>query len=270
MSHRELTTLVAQLRARIDRHARSGAWAASGRPSPRAEAPSVALGQPARVIAAHDLIPAGQGEAAAPQASLPSLDSARHADRAATRLTMVRDELGDCTRCGLCKTRNHLVFGVGAPGTSLMFVGEGPGADEDRLGEPFVGKAGELLDKMIAAMGWTRHGVYIANVVKCRPPQNRTPLPEEVAACGPFLLAQIRAIAPRVIVALGRPAANFLLANDAPISTLRGRWHDAHGVRIMPTFHPAYLLRSPDRKRDAWHDLQLVMAECARLGVTPA
>ncbi len=136
-------------------------------------------------------------------------------------------------------------------------------------GEPFVGRAGELLDKMIEAMGWRRAQVYIANVLMCRPPGNRNPEPDEVEQCRPFLDAKIRAIAPRVIVALGRPAANTLLGTDAPISTLRGKFHDRHGVKVMPTFHPAYLLREPGKKREAWSDLKLVMAELERLGIHP-
>ena len=161
------------------------------------------------------------------------------------------------------------VFGVGPALAPLMFIGEAPGADEDRQGEPFVGRAGELLDKMIEAMGWGRGDVYIANVLKCRPPGNRNPEPDEVAACRPFLDAQIAAVRPRIIVTLGRPAANVVLGNDAPISALRGRFHEHRGVRVMPTFHPAFLLRQPERKRDAWSDLKQVIAELERLGVAP-
>jgi uracil-DNA glycosylase len=190
-------------------------------------------------------------------------------------LPQIRAELGECTRCKLHSTRRSIVFGVGAPDTPLMFVGEAPGEQEDRRGEPFVGPAGQLLDKMIEAMGWTRAAVYIANTTKCRPPGNRNPQPDELAQCMPFLHAQIAAIAPRIIVALGRPAANQLLGTDAPISALRGRFHDyalpSGGVRlkIMPTFHPAYLLRDPSKKRTAWEDLKLVMAELERLGIAP-
>jgi len=188
---------------------------------------------------------------------------------ARTRLTLaeVRAELGDCARCGLSKTRNKIVFGVGAPDASLMFVGEAPGAEEDRRGEPFVGRAGQLLDKMIAAMGWTRDTVYIANVLKCRPPGNRDPRPEEVEQCEPFLAKQIEAIRPRIIVTLGRPAAHLLLRTNAPISALRGRFQSYHGTPVMPTFHPAFLLRSPHRKRDTWSDLKQVIAELQRLGI---
>jgi uracil-DNA glycosylase len=185
------------------------------------------------------------------------------------KLTVIREELGECTRCKLHTTRKSIVFGVGDPDAPLMFVGEAPGEQEDKRGEPFVGPAGELLDKMIEAMGWTRGSVYINNILMCRPPGNRNPQPDEVESCKPFLEARIRAIAPRIIVALGRPAANTLLGIDAPISTLRGKFHDRNGVKVMPTFHPAYLLREPAKKREAWDDLKLVMAELERLGIEP-
>jgi uracil-DNA glycosylase len=193
----------------------------------------------------------------------------------ARTLPQIRAELGECTRCKLHATRRTIVFGVGTADTPLMFVGEAPGEQEDRRGEPFVGPAGQLLDRMIEAMGWTRDAVYIANTTKCRPPGNRNPQPDELEQCMPFLHAQIAAIAPRIIVALGRPASNQLLGTDAPISSLRGRFHDyprgsleRHSLKIMPTFHPAYLLRDPDKKRAAWSDLKLVMAELARLGIS--
>ncbi len=176
-------------------------------------------------------------------------------------LLAVREDLGDCTRCPLHGGRTTLVFGVGNPRAELMFVGEGPGGEEDRQGEPFVGRAGQLLTRMIGAMGFERRDVYIANVVKCRPPQNRDPEPDEIEACEPFLKAQIAAIGPRVIVALGRFAVQTLLRDGAPISRLRGRWREYQGVRLMPTFHPAYLLRNPADKGKAWQDLQLVMKE---------
>ena len=184
-------------------------------------------------------------------------------------LAQVREELGECTRCKLHSTRRKIVFGVGAEDTPLMFVGEAPGEQEDKRGEPFVGPAGELLDKMIEAMGWTRDTVYIANTTKCRPPGNRNPQPDELAQCTPFLDAQIQAISPRIIVTLGRPAANHVLRKDAPISSLRGRFHDRAGVKVMPTFHPAYLLRDPDKKKDTWADLKQVIAELERLGIKP-
>jgi DNA polymerase len=174
-------------------------------------------------------------------------------------LLAVREEVGECTRCKLARGRTKLVFGVGNPAAELMFVGEGPGEDEDLQGEPFVGRAGQLLTKMIEAMGYRREEVYIANVVKCRPPGNRNPEPDEIEACEPFLRAQIAAIRPKVIVALGKFAAQTLLRDPSPIGKLRGRWFGYEGVRLMPTFHPAYLLRSPQEKGRAWEDLQLVM-----------
>ena len=182
-------------------------------------------------------------------------------DRAAA-LTSLRDELGDCTRCILHSLgRQHVVFGAGNSEAELMFVGEAPGADEDLQGEPFVGRAGQLLTKIIEAIDLSRADVYIANVLKCRPPGNRNPAPEEVATCQPFLFRQIDIIRPRVIVALGSFAAHTLLGTDAPISRLRGRVHDFRGgSRLVPTFHPAFLLRSPDRKRDVWEDMKIVRA----------
>jgi len=176
-------------------------------------------------------------------------------------LLAVREELGECTRCKLHAGRTRLVFGVGNPKAELLFVGEGPGADEDLQGEPFVGKAGQLLTRMIEAMGFRREEVHIANVVKCRPPGNRDPEPDEIEACEPFLKAQIAAIGPRVIVALGRFAVQTLLRDGTPISRQRGRWREYQGVRCMPTFHPAYLLRNPPEKAKAWDDLKLVMKE---------
>jgi uracil-DNA glycosylase family 4 len=179
-------------------------------------------------------------------------------------LLATREALGDCRRCKLHGGRTTLVFGVGDPRAELMFVGEGPGADEDLQGEPFVGKAGQLLTKMIEAMGYRREQVYIANVVKCRPPGNRNPEPDEIEACEPFLRRQIEAVQPKVIVALGKFAAHTLLRSTVPITRLRGTWSEYQGVRLMPTFHPAYLLRSPQEKVKAWEDLKLVMAALGR------
>jgi len=176
-------------------------------------------------------------------------------------LLAIRGDLGECTRCKLHGGRTRLVFGVGNPHAELVFVGEGPGADEDLQGEPFVGRAGQLLTRMIEAMGFARSDVYIANVVKCRPPGNRDPEPDEIEACEPFLKAQIAAIRPRVVVALGRFAVQTLLRDATPISRQRGRWREYEGVKLMPTFHPAYLLRNPAEKKPAWDDLQLVMKE---------
>jgi uracil-DNA glycosylase len=179
-------------------------------------------------------------------------------------LLRIREELGECSRCKLAGGRKKLVFGVGRPDAQVAFVGEGPGADEDAQGEPFVGKAGQLLTRMIEAMGLRREEVYIANVVKCRPPNNRDPEPDEIAACEPFLKAQIAAISPKIIVALGRFAVQTLLRDPTPISRQRGRWREYERVKLMPTFHPAYLLRNPAEKKKAWEDLQLVMKELPR------
>ncbi len=180
---------------------------------------------------------------------------------AAERLVAVRGELGDCTRCKLHGGRKHLVFGVGNPNADLMFVGEAPGRDEDLQGEPFVGRAGQLLTRIIEAIGLQREDVYIANVIKCRPPENRNPEPDEIETCRPFLFAQIDVIAPRVIVALGSFAVKTLLGDDSiSISRARGRRYACRGAQLVPTFHPAYLLRSPNRKRDVWEDMQRVQA----------
>ena len=161
----------------------------------------------------------------------------------AALLAALRDEIGDCKRCKLCEARTNIVFGVGNPHAKLMFVGEGPGADEDAQGEPFVGRAGQKLNEMIHAIGLERKDVYIANVVKCRPPGNRDPESDEVATCSPFLFRQIEAIQPKAIVALGSPATKTLLATKAGITSLRGRWGRFRGIPVMPTFHPAFLLR---------------------------
>ncbi len=179
------------------------------------------------------------------------------------RLRRIREEIGDCTRCKLCEARTNIVFGVGDPGARLMFVGEGPGADEDAQGEPFVGRAGQKLNEMIRAIGLKREQVYIANVVKCRPPGNRAPEPEEVATCSPFLFAQIEAIRPRVIVALGGPASQTLLGTRAGITQIRGQWGSFRGIPVMPTFHPAYLLRAYTQENRArvWQDLKAARAK---------
>ena len=172
-------------------------------------------------------------------------------------LREIREDLGDCTRCKLHTLgRKQIVFGVGNPSADLMFVGEAPGADEDVQGIPFVGRAGQLLTKMIEAMGFTRDEVYIANVIKCRPPENRNPDPDEVEQCEPFLFRQIDSIKPKVIIALGSFAAKALLKTQDPISRLRGRVYEYHGAKLVPTFHPSFLLRSPNQKKYAWDDLK--------------
>jgi uracil-DNA glycosylase len=168
-----------------------------------------------------------------------------------------------CKRCRLCEARHNTVFGEGDANARIMFIGEGPGETEDNTGRPFVGRAGELLDKMIAGMGLERRQVYIANIVKCRPPGNRVPAPDEVAACTPYLLRQIQIIRPRVIVTLGLPAAKYMLQTNNTMGRLRGQWHDWRGIKLMPTYHPAYLLRSytPENRAAVWSDLKKVMVE---------
>jgi DNA polymerase len=183
---------------------------------------------------------------------------------AAEALATVRADLGECTRCKLHEGRTHLVFGVGHPEARLMFVGEGPGADEDEQGIPFVGRAGQLLTQIVKAMGYERDEVYIANVVKCRPPGNRNPEPDEIERCEPFLMRQIDVIKPEVIVALGKFAAQTLLRTAEPISRLRGRFHPLGAAQLMPTFHPSYLLRNPSAKREVWDDMKQVMAVLRR------
>ena len=181
-------------------------------------------------------------------------------DRAAA-LQAIRDEIGDCTRCALHKGRHSIVFADGSPTARLMFVGEGPGADEDAQGLPFVGRAGQLLNNMISAMGLKREEVYIANVVKCRPPGNRTPEPEEANTCSPFLFRQIDVVRPQVLVALGATAATYLLGARQPLAGLRGRMHAFRGMSLIVTYHPAFLLRDPRQKKEAWADLQIAMKE---------
>jgi DNA polymerase len=194
----------------------------------------------------------------------PVADVVPAADRVAA-LKVIREEIGECTRCALHKGRNKIVFADGDPNARLMFVGEGPGADEDAQGLPFVGRAGQLLNNMIVAMGLQREQVYICNVVKCRPPGNRTPEPEEANSCTPFLFKQIDVVRPQVIVALGATAATYLLGHRQPLAGLRGRVHAFRGTQLIVTYHPAYLLRDPRQKKEAWADLQIAMKE---LGLT--
>jgi DNA polymerase len=199
----------------------------------------------------------------------PAADDVAAGPIGARGLTLIREEIGDCQRCGLAGGRKNIVFGVGNPQAHLVFVGEAPGADEDQQGEPFVGKAGQLLTKMIEAMGYAREDVYICNVIKCRPPGNRNPEPDEVASCEPFLKKQLAALRPRMIVTLGKFAAQCLLRDDSPISRLRGNFRTYEGISLMPTFHPAYLLRDPSKKKEAWSDLKAVNAALKRLGFEP-
>jgi uracil-DNA glycosylase len=188
------------------------------------------------------------------------------ADRA-DALRVIQEDIGDCTRCPLAYAgRRKIVFADGDPGARLMFVGEGPGADEDESGIPFVGKAGQLLNNMIVAMGLKREEVYIANIVKCRPPGNRTPEPVEANTCSQFLLRQMDVVQPEVVVALGSTAATYLLGVKQSLAGLRGRWHDCRGAKLAVTYHPAFLLRDPRMKGEAWKDLQMVMVE---MGLKP-
>jgi DNA polymerase len=201
-----------------------------------------------------------------PIPSAPEIAAAVPSANRAAALQLIRDEIGECTRCSLHQGRNKLVFGDGSPDARLMFVGEGPGADEDAQGLPFVGKAGQLLNNMINAMGLRREEVYIANVVKCRPPGNRVPEQVEGATCSPFLFRQIDVIRPQVLVALGATAATWLLGSRQPLAGLRGHVHSVRGTQLIVTYHPAYLLRDPRQKKEAWADLQIAMKE---LGLKP-
>jgi uracil-DNA glycosylase len=201
----------------------------------------------------------GRSESGMPPGPLASIRAPQAPDPASA-LRLIREEIGDCRRCRLSGQRTNIVFGVGSASARLMFVGEGPGADEDRQGEPFVGRAGQLLTKIIESMGLRREDVYIANVVKCRPPDNRTPLPDEVGVCSPFLFQQIAAIRPAVVVCLGTPAAQTILGTSATITRLRGAFREVNGIQVMPTFHPAYLLRNPAAKKEVWEDMKKVMA----------
>ena len=196
----------------------------------------------------------GQGNRSAAKAAAKA-----GARKAPPTLAGVREELGDCIRCPLHRTRRNLVFGEGSAGAKLVFVGEAPGEEEDNQGRPFVGRAGQLLTKIISAMGLAREDVYICNILKCRPPGNRNPKEDEIATCEPFLVKQLEAINPEIICALGTFAAKTLLRTEAPISSIRGKFHDYHGRKLMPTYHPAYLLRNPDAKKLVWEDVQKIM-----------
>jgi DNA polymerase len=200
-----------------------------------------------------------RGETATATVSLERPPAVHFSRSQAEALAAVRDDIGDCTRCKLHTLgRQQIVFGIGNPNADLMFVGEAPGGDEDIQGIPFVGRAGQLLTKIIEAIDLKRDDVYIANVIKCRPPQNRNPEPDEIAECEPFLFRQIETIRPRVIVTLGKFAAQTLLRTEDPISRLRGRVFDYRGAKLVPTFHPAFLLRNPSAKREVWEDMKLV------------
>jgi len=251
----EARALLAAARGLLAELAEEGVEAFGPPALPPAAAPAEGPHAP-RSEAAATASPAGRS---AVQTAL--LDAGPWAER--PTLERVREVLGECRRCRLSEGRTHIVFGDGNPNAELLFVGEGPGETEDQRGLPFVGRAGELLTQMIEkGLGIPRSSVYICNVVKCRPPNNRTPLADEVAACSPFLDGQIAAIAPRVIVALGKPAVSRLLGRDVPITRVRGVWHEYRGTPLMPTFHPAFLLRqyTPENRRLVWEDLKAALA----------
>lgn len=205
--------------------------------------------------------------AAAPGQTRPQTQPVTPEPPAPAKLTLqdIRAELGDCRRCKLWRQRTQIVFGVGNPRAELMLIGEAPGAEEDRQGEPFVGAAGQLLTRLLTKLGLERREVYIANIIKCRPPRNRDPEPDEVAACLPFLIKQIEAIKPLIIVTLGRIALQNLLATKTPMGQMRGKWQQWRGIPVMPTFHPSYLLRAPQERIKTWEDMQAVMAKWREL-----
>jgi DNA polymerase len=257
----ELRALAADLLRHLEWLRDSGVREVPPAPPRQAGRSAAPLGAAARPAPAPPAPPAASAEPRPAAAAPAGAYSLGGKGCGSEELLALRRDLGECSRCKLAGGRKTLVFGVGNPRAELVFVGEGPGADEDEQGEPFVGRAGQLLTRMIGAMGFRREEVYIANVVKCRPPGNRDPEPDEIESCEPFLKAQIAAIGPRVVVALGRFAVQTLLRDATPISRQRGRWREYAGVKLMPTFHPAYLLRNPEEKKRAWEDLQLVMAE---------
>jgi len=252
---------------RVESHkvATSGAVSASVPAAMAAAAPGRASGTPINVAPSPSASQKSAPASTILPAAAPSLFESIERIAGDT-LPRIREDIGDCTRCKLHKGRTKIVFGTGNPNADLMFVGEGPGRDEDLSGEPFVGRAGKLLTDMIKAMGLERADVYIANVVKCRPPENRLPEKDEIATCSPFLMRQIDAIKPKVICTLGSCSAQTLLQTAQGISKLRGEWFDFRGTKLMPTYHPAYLLRNPAAKPEVWKDLQKVMAV---LGLQP-
>jgi len=251
-----LLEMVVALRARLEWYRETGAELDAPAAPSRVSAPPDAESATARAAT-----PLDDDQTAAPVVRDIGDDVLVSAEvRAAVTLPELRAAIGDCTRCKLAGHRTNLVFGVGNPNADLVFVGEAPGRDEDLKGEPFVGRAGQLLTEIITkGMKIRREDVYIANIIKCRPPQNRNPEPDEIASCEPFLVRQLAMIRPKVIVALGTFAAQTLLKTRTPITRLRGVWTDYHGIPLMPTFHPAYLLRNPAEKRVVWEDIQQVM-----------
>jgi DNA polymerase len=259
---RALLDLVAATRARLEWLRETGIEAGEAARAPRPSATRDDGGDAAGIAVSR---PEGDGQTSGtalrrpPDAAVADLFTSAAVLEAHT-LPALRAAIGDCARCKLAPHRTHLVFGVGNPEADLAFVGEAPGRDEDLRGEPFVGRAGQLLTEIIVkGMKLRREDVYIANIIKCRPPENRNPEPDEIASCEPFLVRQLELIRPKVIVALGTFAAQVLLKTRTPITRLRGVWADYHGIPLMPTFHPAYLLRNPAEKRVVWQDVQQVM-----------
>lgn len=254
----ELRDLAAGFRRHLEARGRSGLVGVSMRPSPVSAAPAAAVEDSSTT----------EPESLTPYPTPPPvLYDEGKVLHAGMGLNALRAEMGDCQRCKLAKGRRHIVLGTGNPEANLMFVGEAPGAEEDEQGEPFVGAAGQLLTKMIKAMGYERSEVYICNVIKCRPPGNRNPEPDEIAACEPFLRQQIAIVQPRIIVALGKFAAQFLCGENTPITRLRGNLRTYNEIPVMPTYHPAFLLRDESRKGEAWADLKHVMGLLANMGL---
>ena len=268
--HDELRMLTGQLRTLLEAMHVWGVQLVPGAqpPEPSASTPSISHpSYPSEPSPAHRAADRSPSQPAASQDVQEVLIPSQQALDPLTRFSLAQLETvaQQCTACQLHRGRTHVVFGIGNPQAELMFVGEAPGRDEDLQGEPFVGRAGQLLTRIIEAIGMKRQDVYIANVIKCRPPNNRNPEADEIARCEPYLIRQIALVQPRLIVALGTFAAQTLLKTKLPISQLRGRFHTYQGVRVMPTFHPAFLLRNPDRKRAVWEDMQMVQRELGQL-----
>jgi DNA polymerase len=261
----ELRDLTAAFRRHLEVRGRAGLVGVSLAPSPVVATMTMPATEPATVGAVPTLV---EDESPTPYPTPPPvLYDEGQVLHSGMGINALRAEMGDCQRCKLAKTRRHIVLGTGNPEANLMFVGEAPGADEDAQGEPFVGAAGQLLTKMIKAMGYERSEVYICNIIKCRPPNNRNPEPDEIAACEQFLRKQIAIVQPRIIVALGKFAAQFLCGESTPITRLRGNLRTYNEIPVMPTYHPAFLLRDESRKGEAWADLKHVMALMGNMGL---
>jgi len=262
----ELAQIACELRTHAEWLIESGATGLPAVERPTAADPQPVAGRPsappiARVPA---VAPSARATLTAPSVPPAASPSSRDPAVAKIRLIEMADEIRTCTKCVLHGARTQTVFARGNPAAELCFIGEGPGADEDRLGEPFVGKAGQLLDRMIGAMGYARDDVYVCNIVKCRPPDNRKPEPDEMASCKPYLREQLELVSPKVIVALGATAVEGLIGTGGGITRMRGQWKVYRTIPVMPTFHPAYLLRTPAAKREVWADLQTVLKQLGR------